>query len=597
MQQSGQPPVEIPDSGGARQLLVLAMALALVSALLYVGTAATKVFVWREFANVSRDLVWMSPLSNLFWFGVAWAGLLLVARVVRARWRLSFGVWGLAVVFVFALFLPFTSIHRAAALVVACGAATAFTRFYRGHPTEVLRMARVTRNGLTAVFVLATLGAEGALQWQRARAVSALGDPPADAPNVLFLMLDTMRGDVLQSAGYQRRATPFLDSLASAGAYFPYAFSTAPWTLPSHASMVTGDYPVQLRLSKTMPFEGDGTTIGTAFSDKGRYTYGLTANLHYTSWESGITRGFVEWHDYQVSLRQVLRSSLIGQIQLVLDVIDAKSIADVAGAIRRLQIYVHPKPEPHIPIAAGLTDRFLAWFDDRPSRPFLAYLNYFDSHWRYEPPARYRTRFAAQPERRDLYDGEVAYVDDELRRLFHELRRRGALENTYVVVTADHGEHFGERGLFDHGNSLYAPLLRVPLIVVGPGIRPRRVETAVSLRDLPRTMADLGDVETTASGVSLLGHLSDSTYESSPILAQVDREEGREMAYADQEFHLVVHSDGMAELFRYRVDTLELDNLASLDSMRTRVAAVRSAMDSVMALHAAPARLTATARR
>jgi arylsulfatase A-like enzyme len=571
--------------GVARTLGAWAAALALAAALLYGGAAAWKLYVIGDFANVSRDLLWMTPLSNLFWFGVGWVMVLAIGAPLRPARRMQFGLWALTAAFVFSLFLPFTAVHRVAALIFAFGAGSVAVSLYRKHPARFLRTARLTRNGIGILFVVLTAGVAG---WSALDTrASASRAARTGAPNVVLLIIDTMRGDVLGASGYGRPTTPFIDSLAAGGAHFRYAFSSSSWTLPSHATMFTGMYPADLSTTMRKPLDGTFRTLGEAFRDNGYYTYGLTANLHYTSWESGIGRGFHEWHDYRRSVRQLLRSSLLGQIQMVLRIIDATRMEDVIAAVRAHEIYVHPKPEPHIPRADRITDDFLGWVDGRPDRPFFAFLNYFDPHWTYDPPAEYRDRFASPPKPRDLYDGEVAYVDDELRRLFGELRRRGVLENTVVLLTADHGEHFGEQDHRQHGGTLYAPVIRVPLVLTGPGIAPYSVNTAVSQRDVASTLLQLAGLVDSIPGIPLTGHLGDSAFRSSPILANLHRE-ALLHAYVDQEFHLVVDSSGVEELYRYRTDSLELVDLAPADSMESVRIALRRAMEQARAEHSAP---------
>jgi arylsulfatase A-like enzyme len=576
---------------GAANLAVLTAAVALIAALVYVLTAAGKIWVMGSIANVSRDLVWMTPLSNLFWYFIGWVGLVLIGRVLGRQRGFHFGVWCLSATFVFSLFLRFTAIHRLAALIFAAGLATVMLGIYRRNPWRWLQRARLARNTLAVMFIVAGVAIPLRDTLARRRAVASLPEPAAGSPNVILIVLDAMRGDILQTAGYGRRVTPFLDSLAATGAIFTHAYSTAPWTLPSHGTLFTGQYPNLLNATFTEPLDGTFPTIAEQLAANGYYTFGLTANLHYTSWESGIDRGFVEWRDFKRSIRQLLRSSEIGQIQMILEIIDATSWRDVVAAIRRHMIYVHPKPESHVPVAGEITDQLLSWHDRRPRRPFLAFVNYYDAHWTYNPPAAYRQRFSDEPGLRDLYDGEVNYIDDELRRLFRELERRGALDSTFVIITSDHGELFGERGRTEHGNSLYAPVLRVPLILVGPGIGPRRVERAVSLRDLPATILQLTGAAGTFPGVSLTGHLADTSFQSSPVLSWYDADRGQWQAYLDDEFHLI-RRPGAVELYRYRSDSVEAIDLAGVDSLRPQLLRLGEAMDRAIAEHASPPKPT-----
>ena len=568
---------------GARELALLATTTAMLAALVYVLTAAGKMYWMKTFANVSRDLIWMSPLANLVWYVViGWSMLALIALVIGERRGFNFGVWSLGLVFIFSLFLRFTAIHRLSALIFSAGLAMVLLRIFQRAPDAWLRRARYARNGLALAFLAATAWVLIGSRLEHRRTVRALPEPAAGKPNVILVIVDAMRGDVLQTAGYGRRAAPFLDSLAGTGAQFTYAFATAPWTLPSHGTMFTGRYPSRLNATFTEPLDESFPTVAEAFGANGYYNVGFTANLHYTSWESGLDRGFAEWHDFRRSFSQLLRSSELGQLQMILEMLDTPTLPGILRAIGRRQIYVHPKPESHIANAEKSTDRFLSWFDRKPARPFFAFINYYDAHWSYTPPAEYQKRFSESPSLRDLYDGEIAFVDDELRRLFTELRNRGGLENTYVIITSDHGELFGEHNLTTHGNSLYAPAVRVPLIIVGPGIPPARIERAVTLRDLPSTMTQLVGIESTFPGVSLTGHLADSSFQSSPVLAWHGGDPDSWKMVLDDEFHLVRKGE-LDRLYRYRSDVVEANDLAGIPEFEPHLLRLRSALEQAQA--------------
>lgn len=580
----------------ARQLGVFATAIALVAALLFVVAANYRIFVVGVFGNVSRDVLWMSPLSNLIWFGLAWVAGVVVARLIGWDRGFKLGLGGLLTLFTFSLLLPLSAIHRAAALILAAGIAVPLVQHQQRFPEQWLRGARLTRNVLAIAFLCGNIVVGVVTTLVHRRDLARLKEAPSGAPNVVLLVLDTMRGDVLQAAGYHRRVMPFLDSLATHGAYFPYAFATAPWTLPSHGTMFTGEYARRLNTNVVTPLSHNFRTIGEAFRDAGFYTFGLTSNLHYTNWESGISQGFLEWHDYRRTFRQVLRSSVIGELQLFIELSDVTSWRDLTNALMRHDMIVYQKPAQHEPRAGELTDRFLSWYDRKPARPYLAFVNYIDAHRPYAPPREYQTRFTQHPEPRDLYDGELAYIDDQLRRLFAELGRRGALGNTYFVITSDHGEHFGEHKLINHGNSLYSSLLRVPIIIVGPGIETRRIEHAVTLRDIPETIMVLGGVKENFGGVPLTGYFTDSSFQSSPILSILagigSNRSKMWQSYANDEFHLLI-GPNREELYRYREDPSEVTNLAAVDSFRTVATRLRADMARAIASQASPIRASA----
>ncbi len=237
------------------------------------------------------------------------------------------------------------------------------------------------------------------------------------------------------------------------------------------------------------------------------------ANTTYCSYETGLDRGFAHYEDYDVTLRGVLLCSSLVERSLNF-------------------VHKHPALANRLGLgglsagdrkdAARINRDFLGWLDGRgtTNRPFFAFLNYYDAHHPYlAPDLEAGTPFGSKPESPrdfrllktwwerdklgispddlalalDSYDRCIAYLDDQLGRLFEELRRRGELDRSVVIVTSDHGEHLGERDLFGHGCSVYRPELHVPLVVVAPGSCPagRAIDGPVSLRDVPATVFDL----------------------------------------------------------------------------------------------------------
>ncbi|HSE65459.1 MAG TPA: sulfatase-like hydrolase/transferase, partial [Gemmatimonadales bacterium] len=268
---------------------------------------------------------------------------------------------------------------------------------------------------------------------------------------------------------------------------------------------------------------------------------------------------------------------------------------------------------------------FLKWSAERDRRhPYFVFLNYFDAHDPYDPIPEFRKRFvkdAKNPDPRDLYDAELAYLDQDLGRLFHELERRGDLKNTMVIVTSDHGEHFGERRLWTHGNSLYYALLHVPLIVRFDGQVPagRRVPNVVSLRDLGATILDLAGLGSRVPfpGVSLAGLWRGEKVTPSPAIGEYLRHgvrdptwpmENRQLvSLVDGDWHLIREGRSLVEeLFHYREDPAERSSLvgspegmATLRSMRETLtwALVADAPDSAFAAAQARKRAAADSAR
>jgi arylsulfatase A-like enzyme len=359
------------------------------------------------------------------------------------------------------------------------------------------RFLRPAVPALLGLLLVMAIGIEGRYRWLERRALAALPTAPAGTPNVLLLILDTVRAENLSVYGYRLPTTPGLVRLAQDGVRFGRAYSTAPWTLPSHASVMTGRWSHEVSGNWHTPLDGRDSTLAEVLAARGYRTGGMVANLGYTSRWTGLDRGFAHYKAHLVTFPQVLRSAGLGA-----RLSEAKLLAGILppghGAIVN-------KP------AREVSDELLRWLDRTGDRPFFAFLNFMDAHEPYLPQPPFDTAFAdleypplpppvhpgghgsTRPRAILPYDQAIAYIDAEISRLASELERRGLWENTLVIVTADHGEEFGEHGVYGHGHDLYLPALGVPLILRLPGRVPAEVVvgTRVSLRDLAATVLDL----------------------------------------------------------------------------------------------------------
>jgi arylsulfatase A-like enzyme len=301
---------------------------------------------------------------------------------------------------------------------------------------------------------------------------------------VLLVVVDTLRADHLGVYGYERPTSPHLDELAAEGAVFEQAIAPAPWTLPSVASMLTGKLPRdhgagrKEESKQKTPLSLQSETLAEALREIGFQTGAITNNP-YLGRKFQIDQGFDSF-DYG----------------------KRRSAAASARLARQ-------------------------WIDERREQPFFLLLHLMDPHFPYRPPARYRGRFAVRgdagiPPMKELrkglgkldpeiwehlvarYDEEVLYVDEVLGELFAWLRQERLWDRTLVVVTSDHGEEFLEHGSFEHGHSMYQEVLRVPLLVWGPGVEARRIDRPVSLVDFKATLLEAvgGRSESTGQGVS-----------------------------------------------------------------------------------------------
>jgi arylsulfatase A-like enzyme len=302
-------------------------------------------------------------------------------------------------------------------------------------------------------------------------------------PNVLLVTLDTTRVDHLGCYGYPRETTPNLDGLAQESILYTRAYSTSSWTLPAHASLFTG----KITYSHGARYDPEGPLVLTDATDRHTETFqqyrarGLSPDertlaglLAQAGWHTGaVVAG--PWLERTFGLATGFRDY------------DDSGIDPMRG--RR---------------AVEVTDRAIAWLE-RADRPFFLFLNYYDPHGPYDPPATYRELFLPPVSRRGgltgaavvraLYDAEIRYMDDELGRLFDHLRAAGLWEETWIVVLADHGELLGEHGLNGHGLDLYEGEIHVPLLVKAPGPSRAgtRVESLIQVTDvLPMLFQAMG---------------------------------------------------------------------------------------------------------
>ena len=277
--------------------------------------------------------------------------------------------------------------------------------------------------------------------------------PLSRTPSILLISVDTTRADRLGCYGYPAASTPNLDRWADEGVVFENALTPVPITLPAHASILTGllahHHGVRDNGLYRLP-EGPDTLAGR-LSGAGYDTAAVVAAAVLDR-QYGLDRGFGLYDD------------------------------TVSGG--RFEIAERK--------AAHVTDRAVSMARGL-SRPFFLFVHYFDPHAQYDPPAPFSSRYRSSP-----YDGEIAYVDQQLGRLRRELASLGLLDNTIVVITSDHGESLGEHGEPTHGVFLYQSTLHVPLIMVVPGLWPAgtRVKAPVSLVDIVPTLLELTGSQT-----------------------------------------------------------------------------------------------------
>ncbi|MBE9565179.1 MAG: sulfatase [Proteobacteria bacterium] len=408
-------------------------------------------------------------------------------------------------------------------------------------------------------------------------------------PNIVLLCLDSARADRFSCYGYGRPTTPCLDDFARGGCRFEQAFTPGCWTVPSHASLFTGRYPVEHGAHDRMLPETAGPTLAELLQGAGYHTVSISANA-YLGRGRGFGRGFAEVHGIWRQRPALRRGQVLGWAARRLGWADNGATAANKVAVRQ---------------ARGS------------ARPFFLFINYMETHspylrfwpaggrfvgrrlalpqrwrmWRYHKQAREWDQLVrATPDSlhllSDLYDEDIAYMDRRIGDLLSDLDAMRALENTLVIVTADHGEQMGEHGLVQHHLSLYDILLHVPLIVRWPNALQRGtvVSAQVQLNDIAPSIARLlgiqgMDREEERPNVLDPGSLMDRNF---PAYAQynlpnhVIERWGRRNASFDfapfrrnlrairyEGYKYISGSDGSRELYDLRADPGETQNLTS----------------------------------
>ncbi len=293
------------------QPLLFASAFGGVAGLLHVGAVLVKRHALGEFTWTSRDLAWMSPTGNIaLLLGPAF--LLILLRVIRpslVSWGVSAGV--LAMIAGVSALLNLRGLHPYAVVLLALGIGVQLGRSAAARPGWW--SACIPRVIVTCAF----LATAATLAGVRRQAPAAAGTSPDGAPNVLVLILDTVRAVSTSLHGYSRSTTPALERLAAEGVRFDWAIAPSPWTLPSHAAMFTGQPGSHTSASWRTPLDDAYPTVAEVLASNGYVTGAFVGNLFYTHHESGIERGFQDLRDFRRSRLQLIFSTTLGQTPLV----------------------------------------------------------------------------------------------------------------------------------------------------------------------------------------------------------------------------------------------------------------------------------------
>lgn len=377
-------------------------------------------------------------------------------------------------------------------------------------------------------------GGESAIRWK---------------PNVVFVVVDTLRADHLPFYGYEKDTAPFLGTVASRAVVFEKAFSASSWTAPAMGSIFTSRLPSEhgvisgfvafkkSQSSQTLKLNAlprDIPTMGELFRAAGYRLFGIADNLNIGE-EIGFDRGFHRFETYR-----------------------NRGAETINAKVRE-------------------------WSEEiRASAPYFLYVHYMDPHQPYHRKAPWYVK--GRDKREDLvnaYDSEIRHTDEHIRELFEMI---GSIDETIVVFVSDHGEEFYEHGKLGHGRQLYTESIHVPLMMLVPGIDPRRISDPVHTVDILPTLTDMLSLERRPDWVGRTLYASiagRAPAPSRPIYSELLRPDDHpkpamRSAISNDQFHLIETDwDGGApksELYDLSSDFREeRDLLPGSDDIRARV--------------------------
>ncbi len=399
--------------------------------------------------------------------------------------------------------------------------------------------------------------------------------PETKAPNVLLIVVDTLRPDRMSLYGAERPTTPALDSLAGQACVFERAYSTSSWTMPAVASIMTGMYPSSHKateISRTLAPELE--TLAEGFAASGFQTAAVVSHT-FVDEKHGFDQGFAAFDS----------KNALGH-----EAISTEGVTDLA--IARIE-----------------------QFTQKRKTPFFLFVHYFDPHFNYKdhPDIDFAAPHAGRLDGKqeygdirairhslqddelqyllDLYDEEIRHTDAGIGRLVAALRKHGLDEETVIVFASDHGEEFLDHGRIGHRKTLYEEVVRVPMLIRVPGGAARRVADPVSIGSLAPTIRELAGLPRNQDAVQFrsLADLVEgrATSTRGAIYLETEKTVGMvEQEVKGDDYHAIIldgwkliedRRSGEQELFDLSRDPLESANLASQDT--ARLATLKEALE------------------
>jgi len=336
-------------------------------------------------------------------------------------------------------------------------------------------------------------------------------------PNVILIVVDTLRGDHLSCYGHHRRTTPHLDALAADSTLYTTVVSPGAWTPPSHASIFTGTYPSRHGVDRSHPYlDTQMTTLPEYLRERGYRTFGISSNFWIstaTHYDRGFDVFYQSWQLAQTRTNPALERQRRRDPSYTPLPGGLSRAERMRATINRLDATIRRhccRPFVNLDMGASRVNRVVRrWIRSwtRLDAPFFAFIHYMEPHDPYTPPGRFLQQHLDGTDARAvrgvnqhplkfmsgmvpmgaedfdrlgrLYDGEVSYTDHCIGEVINGLRASGLLDQTLLIVTSDHGENLGDHGLMSHMFSVHESILRVPLVVRYPGGEHRGTESVL----------------------------------------------------------------------------------------------------------------------
>jgi len=454
------------------------------------------------YLGTSWQVLWAAPIFDLILFLIVGGAMSLVVGFLPRVFakRLSLFVFSFMMVFPWILSYLSGRLSPVATGILAAGIGYQLSLTLYEREKKFAPFVRRNVIGLGVVTLALLVIIQGGYWIQERVTVSNLPQAKDFAPNVLMIVVDTLRADHLSLQGYDRNTDPNMTRIAREGVMFENAYATSSWTLTAHASLFTGRWPYEHKADGGRSLDDTYPTIAEALSSRGYRTGAFNGNFETVTKHWGFARGFSHFEDYYRTIPQLAVSSVYGRF---MEYYVFHKVFNMEYSIDRRW-------------APGINQSALNWIDQNNEKPFFVFINYFDVHAPYISQDRgmfsdmanpgglvntdwttaniYNPKTPEQIQGEiDAYDGGIYYTDQQIQNLLNELDKHDVLDNTIVIITSDHGELFGEHGLWEHHNSLYKPVIHVPLIIWEPGTVPQgvRIPTVVSNVSLPVTILNM----------------------------------------------------------------------------------------------------------